>query len=42
MVIGATILVCVILICCNVFYTTDETEEKIEGIESELKKLHKM
>ena len=33
------IFICSILIGLNVFYTTDESEEKIEVIESELKKI---
>ena len=38
MVIGATIWVCIVLICCNAFYTTDRSEEKIEDVESKVKK----
>jgi len=35
---GIVIFISLILIACNALYETDESEEKIEGFESELKK----
>jgi len=35
---AVVIFLCIVLISCNAFYSTDETEEKIEDVESELKK----